>query len=493
MMSYASSQCFAGEVIFNHYADYPTHPSGVSYLERPLSENAPLFDEESGRQSHYHTYSMDPHPHTSIYTAHGCFTQASTVFQQRDFQDYHEWPEYPLSTHYDPRSSEHRRPTSRYTSGLSSLPSSKVVDSRAPAQDHHSGNSAFQLTSSAPIYLPGSGQRPSLAGSLDPATGIFYRTPEHPRLRTAQACEKCRTRKAKCSGEHPACKRCLTRGLVCQYAKEGRVRGPNKPKTKLTSSPVTAESSPTSLEAPLVPIALQNKTVSKEQSLSLGHSGSPPTSFLITAHGTGLTSTTPPLSPESTLGMHMHSLPSPAMPIALDHCLKYHRFCHSLSTTDGQLSDNGLQAFELQSVSGNVPFQRGSHPSNDMVPSSEYSHMSQPFGLQETVPVDSRGGPIPQHPPHDTRYQGFQNLMCETTSSSLASPGFNHTSSPAARESDGPPRIFSRLGSNVGNSYGGEVVRLPHYEESSQNSIDPSRMQHQASTTEGLYRGFFSS
>ncbi|KAG6867934.1 hypothetical protein C0993_009366 [Termitomyces sp. T159_Od127] len=74
--------------------------------------------------------------------------------------------------------------------------------------------------------------RLALAGSLDPATGIFYRSPEHPRLRTAQACEKCRTRKAKCSGEHPTCKRCSTRGLVCEYAKEGRVRGPNKPKAK---------------------------------------------------------------------------------------------------------------------------------------------------------------------------------------------------------------------------------------------------------------------
>lgn len=29
----------------------------------------------------------------------------------------------------------------------------------------------------------------------------------------------------------------MTRGLVCEYAKEGRVRGPNKPKTKSTSSP----------------------------------------------------------------------------------------------------------------------------------------------------------------------------------------------------------------------------------------------------------------
>lgn len=35
-----------------------------------------------------------------------------------------------------------------------------------------------------------------------------------------------------CSGEHPSCKRCITRGLVCEYAKEGRVRGPNKPKSK---------------------------------------------------------------------------------------------------------------------------------------------------------------------------------------------------------------------------------------------------------------------
>ncbi|KAL1746133.1 hypothetical protein HDZ31DRAFT_21616, partial [Schizophyllum fasciatum] len=68
------------------------------------------------------------------------------------------------------------------------------------------------------------------ARALDTAAGIFYRSPEHPRLRTAQACEKCRVRKAKCSGEHPSCKRCLARGLACEYAKEGRTRGPNKAK-----------------------------------------------------------------------------------------------------------------------------------------------------------------------------------------------------------------------------------------------------------------------
>jgi hypothetical protein len=36
----------------------------------------------------------------------------------------------------------------------------------------------------------------------------------------------------KCSGDHPACERCLIKGLVCEYAAEGRVRGPNKLKTR---------------------------------------------------------------------------------------------------------------------------------------------------------------------------------------------------------------------------------------------------------------------
>lgn len=40
-----------------------------------------------------------------------------------------------------------------------------------------------------------------------------------------------------CSGEHPSCKRCISRSLVCEYAKEGRVRGPNKPKAKTSLLP----------------------------------------------------------------------------------------------------------------------------------------------------------------------------------------------------------------------------------------------------------------
>jgi hypothetical protein len=41
----------------------------------------------------------------------------------------------------------------------------------------------------------------------------------------------------KCSGEHPSCQRCLTRGLVCAYAAERRMRGPNKPKPSHTPLP----------------------------------------------------------------------------------------------------------------------------------------------------------------------------------------------------------------------------------------------------------------
>lgn len=37
----------------------------------------------------------------------------------------------------------------------------------------------------------------SVSGSLNPTTGAFQRAPDGPRLRTAQACEKCRIRKAK--------------------------------------------------------------------------------------------------------------------------------------------------------------------------------------------------------------------------------------------------------------------------------------------------------
>lgn len=75
----------------------------------------------------------------------------------------------------------------------------------------------------------------AMSGSLDPVTGIYQTAPEHPRVRTQQACEKCRGRKAKCSGERP-CQRCVNRGLHCEYAPERKMRGPNKVKRVKGSS-----------------------------------------------------------------------------------------------------------------------------------------------------------------------------------------------------------------------------------------------------------------
>ncbi|KAF8226780.1 hypothetical protein L208DRAFT_797360 [Tricholoma matsutake] len=57
------------------------------------------------------------------------------------------------------------------------------------------------------------------------------------RQRTAQACDKCRERKTKCSGDHPVCSRCTTRGLICQYSsREPRPRGPSKARSRTISS-----------------------------------------------------------------------------------------------------------------------------------------------------------------------------------------------------------------------------------------------------------------
>ncbi|KAI0933029.1 hypothetical protein AcW1_000031 [Taiwanofungus camphoratus] len=86
----------------------------------------------------------------------------------------------------------------------------------------------------------------SVSGSLNPTTGAFQRAPDGPRLRTAQACEKCRIRKAKCSGEHPSCQRCRARGLLCEYAPERRMRGPNKNKRKSVIATDAEEPSPDS-------------------------------------------------------------------------------------------------------------------------------------------------------------------------------------------------------------------------------------------------------
>uniref|UniRef100_D8QJE6 Zn(2)-C6 fungal-type domain-containing protein n=2 Tax=Schizophyllum commune (strain H4-8 / FGSC 9210) TaxID=578458 RepID=D8QJE6_SCHCM len=143
------------------------------------------------------------------------------------------------------RPSEHFRPSDHpfptafppfdgFPAGSSHPPPRLEPPSLHPTSRTLGGSSSLSLGGSSSL---------TLGGPLDgPGGGIFYRSPEHPRLRTAQACEKCRVRKAKCSGDHPSCKRCQARGLACEYAKEGRTRGPNKTKKQQAAEAARAAS-----------------------------------------------------------------------------------------------------------------------------------------------------------------------------------------------------------------------------------------------------------
>ena len=148
---------------------------------------------------------------------------ADTTSGPRNVLSHHTHPLFPVHQEYDvagqSRLLNHTSNPSLYQASLqqqqqpngshnwsSRLGTSSSLSIPFPA---YSGTTPFQLsrtllpTSHPPSHKSsfstqsGSLSRMSLAGSLDPTTGIFYRTPEHPRLRTAQACEKCRTRKAK--------------------------------------------------------------------------------------------------------------------------------------------------------------------------------------------------------------------------------------------------------------------------------------------------------
>ncbi|KIK64071.1 hypothetical protein GYMLUDRAFT_83444 [Collybiopsis luxurians FD-317 M1] len=216
----------------------------IPYKQYPLSDPSPristethfIYNDQLSPTRYEHSYESQSYSHPYFPPSHPDQLYPSEVqYHSHHNMDLH-WPPYSQNRRLGFASNA---ANSNYHHGPSSLPSPQFTStSMQPAQPP---SQSFHSNTPGHVDAYHNSQR-TLAGSLDPATGVFYRTPEHPRLRTAQACEKCRTRKAKCSGEHPSCKRCLTRGLICEYAKEGRVRGPNKPKSK--ASPTnTSESS----------------------------------------------------------------------------------------------------------------------------------------------------------------------------------------------------------------------------------------------------------
>ncbi|EKM56274.1 uncharacterized protein PHACADRAFT_183026 [Phanerochaete carnosa HHB-10118-sp] len=60
--------------------------------------------------------------------------------------------------------------------------------------------------------------------------------------RTAIACRHCRQRKAKCSGDQPACSRCAYSGRKCVYPEERRPQPANKPRASKTARDILSDS-----------------------------------------------------------------------------------------------------------------------------------------------------------------------------------------------------------------------------------------------------------
>ena len=103
-----------------------------------------------------------------------------------------------------------------------------------------------------------------------------------------------------CSGEHPSCKRCVTRGLICEYAKEGRVRGPNKPKSKSSMPAQPEEARPAS----------RGRTLSTNSSAESDHRDAVPAAMNATREQQGI----PRYSQHRhslSLGEHRRSRPRP--------------------------------------------------------------------------------------------------------------------------------------------------------------------------------------
>ncbi|KAG8863080.1 hypothetical protein FRB96_009260 [Tulasnella sp. 330] len=116
------------------------------------------------------------------------------------------------------------------------LPFSIAANASQVVANAEPDDAAWNLVQSNAPWKPRGGSSSADGGSsgLMPSvmmetSGMFMRSPTPTkRQRTNQACEKCRDRKAKCNGGRPTCARCALRGLVCEYAKQRRMRGPNR-------------------------------------------------------------------------------------------------------------------------------------------------------------------------------------------------------------------------------------------------------------------------
>lgn len=149
-----------------------------------------------------HTYH---HPHNSTINDNTTYSNPVPYIEEHS---------HPYTNLYEPQSTHIQQNDSRYYLAPQ-LPQyqeltwnggmHQPMEHQTPDPPYHSGNvnpftsdySAFlPAAQHSPVHRMGENSTRSLGESLRPDMP-FYRAPDGPRLRTAQACQKCRTRKAK--------------------------------------------------------------------------------------------------------------------------------------------------------------------------------------------------------------------------------------------------------------------------------------------------------
>lgn len=191
----------------HHPRDLAEYDMAMALELRPIPLGQPPFAEHFDEFMHPFAASMMEVPPNVAFDDDAFALQQLQHFQalrHGDLDVRHPVPRRPLSPGmlyppghpwYDPVASSGH--PSIHADGSGSVPPSSITNPSMFAPLPESRSAAQSVASDTDEPPPPPPPSWAMSGSLDPATGIYQTSPEHPRVRTQQACEKCRGRKAK--------------------------------------------------------------------------------------------------------------------------------------------------------------------------------------------------------------------------------------------------------------------------------------------------------
>ena len=174
---------------------YPTvtYPPFTHDHERPHPTPQGLSDQPSRASALSPRPTISPCPFPIAVFSDNASTQSTTLrggpIHGPRYAPPHHWqpPYYPRPTH-------HSAPTGTHAPRLALEQPQPNMTPDTPTLHEQHEDREITITDQGHRSRPWGG-----VGSLDPATGVYCQVSDHHRIRTAQACEKCRTRKAKVS------------------------------------------------------------------------------------------------------------------------------------------------------------------------------------------------------------------------------------------------------------------------------------------------------